>query len=124
MVRSDRALALMDQKGWSDICVKLAYLNHISLTDNDGLAGIGFISGTEKCIVPMNQDIDVEAQLEEKTKELEYQKGFLKSVDAKLNNERFVSGAPAAVVDKERAKKADAEERIRILEDEIARLGK
>jgi hypothetical protein len=35
-----------------------------------------------------------------------------------------VSGAPAAVVDKERAKKADAEERIRILEDEIARLGK
>lgn len=124
IVRSDRALALMDQKGWSDICVKLAYLNHISLTDNEGMAGIGFISGTEKCIVPMNQDIDVEAQLEEKTKELEYQKGFLKSVDAKLNNERFVSGAPAAVVDKERAKKADAEERIRILEDEIARLQK
>lgn len=124
MVKSERASALMDKKGWSDICVKLAYLNQIALTDNEGMSGIGFISGTEKCIVPMNQDIDVEAQLEEKTKELEYQRGFLRSVEGKLSNERFVSGAPAAVVEKEKAKKADAEERIRILEEEIARLEK
>lgn len=121
LVKSERANALIDLTGWSEICVKLANLNQISLTADEGMEGIGFISGTEKCIVVLKQDIDVEAQLGEKIKELEYQKGFLKAVDAKLNNERFVNSAPASVVEKEKAKQADAVERIRILEEEIAR---
>jgi len=122
IVKSDRAEALMSQSGWSEIVGKLAVLNDIVITDDESRVGIGFISGTEKCIVVLQQDIDIDAQIEEKINELEYQRGFLKSVEAKLSNERFVSGAPAAVVDKEKAKQADATERIRILSEEIDRL--
>ena len=66
--------------------------------------------------------LDVAAELDEKRKELEYQIGFVASVQGKLSNERFVSGAPEAVVAKEKAKLADGQERIKILEDDIRRL--
>ncbi len=59
------------------------------------------------------------AKLEE---ELKYNRGFLKSVDKKLSNERFVNNAPEAVVEKEKQKKADAEEKIRVLEQRLASL--
>ena len=59
------------------------------------------------------------AKLEE---ELEYNKGFLVKVDKKLSNERFVNNAPEAVVDKERQKKADAEEKIRVIAARLAAL--
>ncbi len=123
IVKSDRAATLMALDGWSDICIKLANLASIKITDEEHANGVAFISGTEKCIVLMSVEVDTEIAIEEKTKELEYQKGFVKSVQAKLNNERFVSGAPAAVVEKEQAKLADGLERVRILEDELRRLG-
>jgi len=66
--------------------------------------------------------VDAATALEEKTRELEYQLGFVASVQAKLSNERFVSGAPAAVVDREKSKLADGQERVRILEAEIERI--
>jgi len=122
LVKSDRSDALVTQSGWSDICIKLGNLKNISTTTDENTAGIGFISGTEKCIVVMEQAMDVAAELDEKRKELEYQKGFVASVQGKLSNERFVSGAPEAVVAKEKAKLADGQERIKILEDDIKRL--
>ncbi len=122
MVRSPRAEILMAHPGWKEICLKLAFLDRFDMVEAEDTAGIGFISGTEKCTVVLAREMDVQSQLEEKKKELEYQKGFTASVNAKLSNERFVSGAPAAVVDKERAKLADGLERIRILGEEIARL--
>ncbi|MBV5348721.1 hypothetical protein JZU61_03570, partial [bacterium] len=54
--------------------------------------------------------------------ELDYTKGFLNSVLKKLSNERFVSSAPEAVVSIERAKQADAEAKIKVLEEQIASL--
>ncbi|MBR1630739.1 MAG: hypothetical protein IJ680_02690, partial [Paludibacteraceae bacterium] len=54
--------------------------------------------------------------------EIQYQEGFLKSVMAKLNNEKFVSHAPEAVVNNERKKQADAEGRIRALKEGIEAL--
>jgi len=122
MIKSDRAQALVNQSGWSEICIKLGNLRSIQLSDDESLKGIGFISGTEKCVVILQQEINLEAELEEKIKELEYQRGFVASVQAKLSNERFVSGAPEVVVAKEKAKLADGMERIRILEDDIRRL--
>ena len=97
-------------------------MRSIQLSDDESLKGIGFISGTEKCVVILQQEINLEAELEEKIKELEYQRGFVASVQAKLSNERFVSGAPEVVVAKEKAKLADGMERIRILDDDIRRL--
>ena len=54
--------------------------------------------------------------------ELKYMQGFLKSINGKLSNEKFVANAPAAVVEGERKKKADAESKIKTLEDGIAHL--
>jgi len=122
LVKSERSDVLLQQNGWSEICIKLGNLKQIAITSDENTAGIGFISGTEKCIVVMEQAMDVAAELEEKRKELEYQKGFVASVQGKLSNERFVSGAPEAVVDKEKAKLADGQERIKILVDDIKRL--
>ena len=122
VVNSDKSSELIKLNGWAEICAKLANLHHIGLTNDDKISGAAFISGTEKCIVILNQSIDVNAEIEEKTKELAYQQGFVASVQAKLSNERFVSGAPEAVVAKEKAKLADGLERIRILEEDIKRL--
>lgn len=63
-----------------------------------------------------------EAQIIQLKKDLEYQRGFLKSIDKKLSNERFVSSAPAQVVEMERKKKADAEDKIRALEESLGKL--
>ena len=123
IVKSKRAETLIAMDGWAEICIKLAYLSNIGITTDESIGGVGFISGTEKCIVILEKEVDLEKETLEKVAEIEYQKGFVASVQAKLNNERFVSGAPAVVVEKEKAKLADGLERIRILEDELKRLG-
>ena len=69
----------------------------------------------------MNQLKDVKIDEEA---ELKYAQGFLKTVMGKLGNERFVQNAPEAVVAMERKKKADAEEKIKSLEESIAALKK
>ena len=74
--------------------------------------------------MPLADNIDVDAELKRLTADLEYQQGFLASVMKKLGNERFVNNAPAAVVDVERRKKADAEAKIEALKASIAALGK
>lgn len=58
----------------------------------------------------------------ELTRDLEYQRGFERAVPGKLSNEKFVGGAPAAVVDAERKKLADAQARIAILEETLGKL--
>jgi len=70
----------------------------------------------------MEQNLDIDAELKEKESELEYQIGFVASINKKLSNERFVNNAPEVVVAKERKKQADGEERIKILTEEIERL--
>ena len=62
---------------------------------------------------------------EEKKKleeELKYTQGFLKGVEKKLSNERFVNNAPEQVVERERKKKADAESRISVIENQLNNL--
>ena len=79
-----------------------------------------FLVGTDEFFIPV--EIDVEAEIESLTKDLEYQKGMVVICEKKLSNERFVSGAPEAVVTKERQKKADAEEKIRLIEEQLSKL--
>jgi valyl-tRNA synthetase len=74
--------------------------------------------------IPLSNAIDVEAELKKLEAELKYAQGFLKTVMGKLGNERFVQNAPEAVVAMERKKKADAEEKIKSLEESIAALKK
>lgn len=80
------------------------------------------VVGSDELSVPLAGSIDAAAERESVLKELEYIRGFLASVDKKLSNERFVSSAPPQVVESERKKKADAEARIKALEESLTAL--
>ena len=120
---SDSAAALFAGAGLREMIVKLAVLSALEPTGAEPANCKSFVSGTEKYFVEFEQEIDVAAECARVKQELEYQRGFLKSVDAKLANERFVSGAPAEVVEGERKKRADALARIEMLEESQAKLG-
>jgi valyl-tRNA synthetase len=83
-----------------------------------------FIVGSTEFVLPFEQALDVEKEMESAKKDLDYYKGFLASINKKLSNEKFVSGAPAEVVENERKKKADAETKIAALEDALKSLNK
>jgi valyl-tRNA synthetase len=106
------------------VVVKLANLTSFkSVTEKDPSAA-QFMVGTTEFNVPLLNNIDVEAELAKLNKELDYQRGFLASVEKKLSNERFVNNAPAAVVDGERRKLADAQSKIASLLASIEALSK
>ncbi|MBX2962429.1 MAG: valine--tRNA ligase [Cyclobacteriaceae bacterium] len=104
------------------IVTKLSNLSGVEFTRQDE-EGAGFIVRTTEFFIPLNGSIDVEKERESILKELEYQKGFLNTVNRKLENEKFVNSAPAQVVEAERKKKADAESKIKTLEESLKRLG-
>ena len=122
--KSASAGRLFEQAGLKEMVIKLAVLSALDWSEAEPANSKSFISGTDKFFVALNQEIDVEAERAKFQQELDYQRGFLKSIEAKLSNERFVAGAPAAVVDNERQKMADALARIRSLEESLTNLGK
>lgn len=122
IVSTPRSIDLYTLEGWVDLLKKMANLSELNLVVDENLKGISFISGTEKCIVGIESSLDIESQKAEFQKELDYQLGFVASVQKKLENERFVNNASKEVVDRERAKLADGEERIRILTDQLSSL--
>lgn len=81
-----------------------------------------FIVEGVEYFIPFGDTVDVEAEIKKMEEELGYTKGFLKSVQGKLSNERFVSGAPAQVLELERKKEADALGKIQLLEEKLASL--
>lgn len=81
--------------------------------------GFTFRVGTFEFLIPVSENIDMEAEKEKLEKEKEYLQGFLKSVRGKLSNEKFVSGAPEAVVNAEKKKEADALEKIAQIEEQL-----
>ena len=103
---------------------KLANLEAIDqVTEKDATAA-SFLVGTTEYAVPLGNNIDVEEELKKLEAELKYMEGFLASIMKKLSNERFVSNAPEAVVAGERKKQADAESKIKTLQESIAALKK
>ena len=106
----------------NSIIIKLANLDSINVVNEKDATAASFMVGTTEFNVPLANNINVEAELEKLNKDLEYQLGFLASVQKKLSNERFVNNAPAAVVEGERKKLADAESKIASLKESIAAL--
>ena len=102
---------------------KLANIDELAFTNDKIDQAVSFFIGSDECFIPMEGAIDVEKEREEIQKELDYTKGFLKSVKKKLENERFVSNAPAQVVEMEKKKQADAEAKIKTLEESLKNLG-
>ncbi len=81
-----------------------------------------FRVGANEFFIPFLESIDVEAERMKLEKELEYNKGFLASVQKKLSNERFVSNAPEQVIENERKKEADALAKIEVIEQSLRSL--
>ncbi|MDX2281170.1 MAG: valine--tRNA ligase [Saprospiraceae bacterium] len=120
---SASARSLYELKGLLPLIQKLAVLSDFSFTETEAPNSKSFIVGTEQYFVELNLEIDVVAERKKIEEELVYQAGFVKSIEGKLSNERFVAGAPQAVVDNERKKLADGLARIQILKEQLEKLG-
>ncbi|MGK7394433.1 MAG: valine--tRNA ligase [Candidatus Cyclobacteriaceae bacterium M3_2C_046] len=101
---------------------KLANLEEVQFVGEKTEGASGFIIGTNEFFIPVQGKINQEEELKKLNTELEYQLGFLKKTEAKLNNRKFVDNAPAQVVAMEQKKKSDAEIKIKSLEDSIKNL--
>ena len=104
------------------VIVKLANLSAVEMVGEDPGDTISFIVKNVEYFVPVGELLDAGEELAKLKAELEYTRGFLKSVSKKLENERFVRNAPQQVVEKERQKMADAEAKIGVLESQIGNL--
>jgi len=102
---------------------KLCNLSKIEAVESTLDGALSFRVKSNEYFIPMNGAIDVEAEIEKITEELNYTKGFLQSVQKKLSNERFVNNAPEKVVAIEKKKAADAKAKIETLEKSLASLG-
>ena len=105
-----------------NIINKLANITDVSLVKDKLEGAASFIIGRDEFFVTLAGNIDVEAEREKITKELVYLNGFLKSVNAKLSNDRFVQNAKEEIIANEKNKKADAEAKIQILENNLKSL--
>ena len=106
------------------VIAKLCNLSAISEVSAKSEGAAAFLVGTTEYAVPLGSLINVEEELKKLENDLKYQEGFLQSVLKKLGNEKFVSKAPASVIEMERKKQADAETKIAALRESIAALKK
>jgi len=101
---------------------KLCNLAVIEYVDEKVANAMSFVVGSTEFYIPLSGVVDLETELKKLEDDLVYTNNFLNSVVKKLGNERFVSGAPIAVVELERKKQSDAENKIKVLEEQIANL--
>ena len=109
---------------FNSVIAKLCNLTAVSAVENKAEGSASFMVGTTEYAVPLGSLINVEEELKKLEADLKYNEGFLQSVLKKLSNEKFVSKAPAAVIEMERKKQADAESKIAALKESIAALKK
>jgi valyl-tRNA synthetase len=105
------------------ILQKLANLESITFVSEPIVDAQTFVVKSDQFFVPMANDEDPAELKAESEKELDYLVGFKKSVEAKLANEKFVQNAKADLVERERQKLSDAENKIKSLQELLARLG-
>ena len=109
---------------FNSVIAKLCNLTSIENVEAKAEGSASFMVGTTEYAVPLGNLINVEEELKKLEADLKYNEGFLQSVLKKLSNEKFVSKAPANVIEMERKKQADAESKIASLKESIAALKK
>ncbi|NDV97137.1 valine--tRNA ligase [Dysgonomonas sp. 521] len=109
---------------FSSVISKMGNLSSIDTVSEKDATAASFLVGTTEYSIPLGNNIDVEAELKKLNDELKYLEGFLKSVSAKLSNEKFVANAKPEIVENERKKQADAESKIKTIQESIANLSK
>ena len=134
-IRKQKNIAFRDAIGFSvinneksstafdEVIAKLGNLEAINYVTEAVEGALTFRVKSNEYFIPMAGSIDVEAEIKKLTEELNYTEGFLKSVQKKLSNERFVAGAPEQVIANERNKEADALAKIETLKASLASLG-
>lgn len=119
-------LQVINREGFSAsynaVIMKLGNVAALDYVPEAVAGALTFRVKSNEYFVPITGSINVEEELQKLSTELEYTQGFLKSVQAKLSNDKFVQGAPAAVVEAEKKKEADALAKIEALQQSIAGL--
>ena len=111
-------------EAYNSVIRKMANLKTIEVVAEKPSDASGFMVGTDSFAVPVGDLIDVAAEIEKQEKELNHLEGFLAGIKKKLSNENFVSHAPAAVIERERKKQSDSEEKIAALKASLEELRK
>ena len=117
VVNNEKATSYFDS-----IITKLGNVNQLEYVTQKVDGALSYRVKSNEYFIPITGSVDLEAEIKKLTEELEYTKGFLKSVQNKLSNEKFVNGAPEKVLEMERKKEADALAKISTLEQSIASL--
>ena len=113
---------VIDFELYAEVAAKLANTSLPQRVEAAPGACSSFRVSKTEFFIPLSEGVDLEAEREKIQKEIDYLKGFLASVDKKLSNERFVSNAPEKVIELERKKAADAQEKIEGLEKSLGLL--
>ena len=108
--------------GFSQLIKKMANLAELNFVTAKPRGAAGFVIKGDEFFVPLTGEVDTAKEKEKLQKELDYTRGFLTSITKKLSNERFVNNAPEQVVANERQKQADAEAKIKALEQQLQNL--
>ena len=104
------------------VIAKLCNLESIDYVAGEEVEGATFIEGNVQYSVPLTGLVDASEEIKKLEADLKYAEGFLQGVMKKLSNASFVNNAPQKVVDIERKKQADAEEKIRIINEQLSKL--
>ena len=104
---------------FNEVISKLGNVSELSLRTEEVTGAANFMVWSSAYYIPFEGNVDVEAEVAKINEELIYFRGFLDTVLKKLDNEKFVASAPAKVVEMERKKQADAQEKLKILEERL-----
>lgn len=108
--------------GNEDLIKKLANVSEIYFSEKTEKPSFSFLVGASEISIPLSENLDLQAEKEKTEEELTYLKGFLASVEKKLSNEKFVANAKPEIVENERKKQRDAQEKIAHLEAKLKSL--
>ena len=101
---------------------KLANVSGINFGDKTDKPSFTFLVGSTEVSIPLSENLDLAEEKKKTEEEIKYLKGFLISVEKKLSNEKFVAYAKPEVVESERKKQKDAQDKIAILEEKLKSL--
>ena len=107
---------------FDSVIIKLANILHLEYISDKVDGALTYRVKSNEYFIPVSGVIDIQSEISKLTEELKYTLGFLKSVQGKLSNEKFVAGAPKNVLDNERKKEADALAKIATIEQSLTNL--
>ncbi|OKS85314.1 valine--tRNA ligase [Mucilaginibacter polytrichastri] len=117
-----KANSAVNYTAYLPMVIKLGNIGTIDFVNEQVSGAASFMVLTDEFYIPLAENIDPVAETERLQKEMEYLNGFLKSVNAKLGNERFMQNAKPDIIENEQKKRADAEAKLKLIQDSLTAL--